>query len=52
MKALVWLHLVRRDVDKLDIMNETSTIISWNVDYLESEDVLHSSITESEDVPQ
>ena len=34
MKALVWLHLVRRDVDKLDIMNETSTIISWNVDYL------------------
>ena len=34
MKASVWLHLVRRDVGKLDILNERSTTISWKVDYL------------------
>ena len=34
MKASVWLHLVRRDFGMLDTLNESSTKIPWNVDYL------------------
>ena len=34
MKASVWLQLVRRDFDMLDILNEFSTKIPWKVDYL------------------
>ena len=35
MKASVWLQLVRRDFDMLDIMNESSSkIIPWKVEYL------------------
>ena len=34
MKASVWLQLVRRDFGMLDILNESSTKISWKVDYL------------------
>ena len=34
MKASVWLQLVHRDFGILTIVNETSTIISWKVDYL------------------
>ena len=34
MKASVWLQLVRRDFGMLDILNESSTIIPWKVDYI------------------
>ena len=34
MKASVWLQLVRRDFGMLDILNESSTIIPWKVDFL------------------
>ena len=34
MKASCWLQLVRRDFCMLDILNESSTKISWKVDYL------------------
>ena len=34
MKASVWLQLVRRDFGILNIMNECSTNIPWEVDYL------------------
>ena len=34
MKASVWLQLVRRDFGMLYILNESSTTISWKVDYL------------------
>ena len=34
MIASVWLQLVRRDFGMLDILNESSTQISWKVDYL------------------
>ena len=33
-KASVWLQLVRRDFGMLYILNESSTIIPWKVDYL------------------
>ena len=34
MKALEWIHLVRRDFGMLDIMNDSSTKIPWKVDYI------------------
>ena len=34
MKVSCWLQLVRRDFGMLDILNESSTQISWKVDYL------------------
>ena len=34
MKASCWIQLVRRDFGMLDILNESSTIIPWKVDYL------------------
>ena len=34
MKASCWLQLVRRDFSMLDILNESSTKIPWEVDYL------------------
>ena len=34
MKASFWLRLVRRDFGMLDTLNESSTKISWKVDYL------------------
>ena len=34
MKASEWLHLVRRDYSMMDILNESTTIIPWNVYYL------------------
>ena len=34
MKAWCWLQLVRRDFGMLDILNESSTKIPWEVDYL------------------
>ena len=34
MKASVWLQLVRRDFGMLYILNESSTKITWKVDYL------------------
>ena len=34
MKALVWIHLVRRDYCILTIINDCSTKIPWKVDYI------------------
>ena len=34
MKASEWLHLVRRDYCMMDILNNSTTIIPWKVDYL------------------
>ena len=40
MKASEKLHLVRRDFGIMDILNESSTIIPWKVDYLVTAGVL------------
>ena len=34
MKASLWLQLVRRDYCMMDILNKSTTIIPWKVDYL------------------
>ena len=34
MKASLWLHLVCRDYCMMDILNKSTTIIPWKVDYL------------------
>ena len=40
MKASLWLQLVRRDYCMMDILNESTTIILWKVDYLVTAGVL------------
>ena len=40
MKASEWLQLVRRDNCKMDILNKSTTIILWKVDYLVTAGVL------------
>ena len=40
MKASLWLPLVRRDYCMMDILNKSSTIIPWKVDYLVTAGVL------------
>ena len=44
MKASEWLHLVRRDFDIFDKLNESSTIIPLKVDYLVTAGVLKMKI--------
>ena len=40
MKASLWLQLVRRDYCMMDILNKSTTIIPWKVDYLVTAGVL------------
>ena len=40
MKASEWLHLVRRDYCMMDILNKSTTIIPWKIDYLVTAGVL------------
>ena len=40
MKASLWLQLVRRDYCMMDILNKSTTIILWKVDYLVTAGVL------------
>ena len=40
MKASEWIHLVRRDYCMMDILNKSTTIIPWKVDYLFTAGVL------------